>query len=150
MIDRLVQLFKTQEDAKTLSKHDKQLAAAALLVEAAVMDGNFDDDERTVVLDLLKGRFELSGEDALALTQQAETTVAESKELYAITRTVKDAFDHEERVEMIEMLWTVSLADGVIHDYEANLVRRVSGLLYVSDRESGEARKRAMASVDAK
>ena len=43
------------------------------------------------------------------------------------------------------MLWTVALADGVIHDYEANLVRRVCGLLYVSDRESGEARKRAQA-----
>ncbi|MEG3619303.1 TerB family tellurite resistance protein [Magnetovibrio sp. PR-2] len=147
MIDRLVQMFKTQEEDLPLSKHDKQLAAAALLVEAAVMDGNFDDDERTVVLDLLKDRFELSGEDAHALTQQAETTVAESKELYTLTRTVKDAFDHEERVEMIEMLWTVSLADGVIHDYEANLVRRVSGLLYVSDRESGEARKRALTSV---
>lgn len=145
MIDRLVQLFKAQDEAQPLSRHDKQLAAAALLVEAAVMDGNFDDDERTVVLDLLKDRFALSGEDAHALMSQAETTVEKSNELYTLTRTVKDAFDHEERVEMIEMLWTVALADGVIHDYEANLVRRVCGLLYVSDRESGEARKRAQA-----
>ena len=149
MIDRLVQLFKTQDEVQPLSKHDKQLAAAALLVEAAVMDGSFDNHERAVVLDLLKDRFQLSGEDALALTQQAEQAIEHSKELYTLTRTVKDAFNHEERVEMIEMLWTVSLADGEIHDYEANLVRRVSGLLYVSDRECGEARKRALASANA-
>ena len=46
---------------------------------------------------------------------------------------------------MIEMLWDVACADGVIHDFEANLVRRVAGLIHVSDRDSGAARKRALA-----
>ena len=42
------------------------------------------------------------------------------------------------------MLWEVAYADGELHDYEANLMRRVTGLLFVSDQESGEARKRAL------
>ena len=45
---------------------------------------------------------------------------------------------------MIEMLWEVALADGDIHHYESNLVRRVAGLLYVPDPESGAARKRVL------
>jgi uncharacterized tellurite resistance protein B-like protein len=43
------------------------------------------------------------------------------------------------------MLWEVAYADGTLHDYEASLLRRITGLLYVSDRESGEARKRVLA-----
>jgi uncharacterized tellurite resistance protein B-like protein len=46
---------------------------------------------------------------------------------------------------VIEMLWEVAYADGRLHDYEASLLRRVTGLLYVSDRDSGEARKRVLA-----
>ena len=50
----------------------------------------------------------------------------------------------EERVGILELLWEVVYADGTLHDYEASLLRRVAGLLYVSDRESGEARLRVM------
>ena len=57
---------------------------------------------------------------------------------------MKDGFSHDERVRMIEMLWEVVLADDEIHDHEANLLRRVAGLIYVSDRESGDARKRVL------
>ena len=51
----------------------------------------------------------------------------------------------EERIELIEMIWEVVYADGELHDYEANLLRRLGGLLYVSDRERGDARKRVLA-----
>lgn len=63
--------------------------------------------------------------------------------MYGLTRDIKNSLDHPERVELMEMLWQVAYADGVLHDYEANLMRRLAGLLYVSDQESGEARKRA-------
>ena len=56
-----------------------------------------------------------------------------------------DFFEPEERIALIEMLWEVAYADGELHDYEASLIRRITGLLYVSDRDSGEARKRVRA-----
>ena len=52
--------------------------------------------------------------------------------------------DHSERVDVIEMMWGVILADGIIDDFEANLMRRMNGLLYVSGMESAEAKERAL------
>ena len=62
----------------------------------------------------------------------------------AFTRVIKDRFSEDERVRMIEMLWTGAYADRRLHDYEASLVRRVAGLIYVADRDSGAARKRVL------
>ena len=47
----------------------------------------------------------------------------------------------------MEMLWEVAYADGTLHDYEANLLRRLTALIHVTDRESGQARKRALAKL---
>ena len=134
-----------QMDARPQS--DLKLASAALLVEAAVMDGQFDDAERTTIQALLQNRFELSEAETVELISDAEAAVEESSELYTLTRTIKNEFEHDERVNMIEMLWEVVYADGELDDYEANLVRRLNGLLHVSDRESGEARKRVLAKL---
>ncbi|MBF0247939.1 MAG: TerB family tellurite resistance protein [Alphaproteobacteria bacterium] len=129
------------------SAGDLELAAAALLVEAAVLDGDFADAERAAIHRLLEGRFKLDPREAADLVRDAEDAVANANELYTLSRTVKDNFDHEDRVDLLEMAWQVAYADGVVHDYEANLMRRLAGLLYVSDRENGEARKRAAAKI---
>lgn len=126
------------------SADDRQLACAALLVEAARLDEHFGPKERARVHELLKGRFGLGDDEAAALTAEAERTSEVSVEWQSLTRTVKDAFGHDERVEMVEMLWEVAYADGELHDYEASLLRRIAPLLYVSDRESGEARRRVV------
>jgi uncharacterized tellurite resistance protein B-like protein len=68
----------------------------------------------------------------------------DANRVYAATRLIRDAFSDAERIDMMEMLWEVAYADGELHDYEANLVRRVAGLLYVRDRDSGIARKRVI------
>ena len=149
MLKRIKNALFSNDAAKPAqpSQSDLKLASAALLVEAAVMDGSFDEAERTTIQALLQNRFELSGPDADELIGEAEAAVADSSELYTLTRTIKNEFEHEQRVQMIEMLWEVVYADGVLDDFEANLVRRLNGLLHVSDRESGEARKRVLAKL---
>lgn len=122
-----------------------RLAAAALLVEAARMDGEFGAAERETVLDLLERRFELTPADARELLDAAEAAAMRSTQLFAFTQAVKNAYDAEERIAMIEMLWEVAYADGELHDYEANLLRRVAGLIHVPDPVSGAARKRVLA-----
>lgn len=119
-------------------------AAAGLLVEAALLDGHFHDAERARIAELLRKRFELSAEEADSLIASAEAAAAENVEIYTITRVVRDHFDQAERVRMIEMLWEVAYADGDLDDYESNMMRRVTGLLYVTDQESGAARKRVL------
>lgn len=149
-------LFGGAEDAdgSHQSKHhdasELRLAAAALMVHAASVSGSSDATERDAVRAVLGRHFDLSAADAEALIDEVSDADAQSTELYGILRTIRQHLEPEERGAILEMLWEVAYADGVIHDYEANLARRVAGLLYVPDRDSGIARKRAMDRLNAK
>ena len=123
---------------------DAHVAAAALMVEAARLDGSFTDVERDRIQKLLVQRFQLTPWLAAELLARAERTATESVAWQGFTQAIKDGLAPEERIGIIEMLWEVVYADGQLHDYEASLLRRVTGLLYVGDRESGEARIRVM------
>lgn len=145
MFSALKNLLSGDASASPKGPDDLQLASAVLLVEAGHMDGSFDNDERAVVRRVLTEKFKLDSGELEDLFALAEEKVATANEIYSFTRTVKDKFSHGERIQMIEMLWEVVYADGVLDDYEANLVRRIAGLIYVSDVESGDARKRVLA-----
>ncbi len=147
MINRLKSLLSS--DAVTAeqmaSVGDRQLALAVLLVEAAYIDGTFDEVERAKIRELTQRCFELNEAEIAALIETAESLHRDAVDLVRFTRVVKDWFAPEERVEVIEMLCEVVYADGRIDDFEANLMRRLGGLLYVSDRDRGAAQKRVSA-----
>ena len=131
------------------SSHDRTASAAAvLLIEMAVMDGDFDACERTKITQLLAKQFEINQEEVAKLITEAEISVKEAVDLFSFTRILRDDYEQQERFKIIEMMWEVAYADGIVHDFEANLVRRATGLLNVSDRESGEARKRVLERLD--
>lgn len=146
MIERIKALIlgTNTSPARKSSQDALRLAVAALLVEASTMDGHFDKAERQTIRNLLQDRFDLSLNEIDTLLNDAQRALEKSGGLYVFTRTIKDTYGPAERVQMIEMLWEVVYADGVLDDFESNLVRRISGLLYVPDRESGEARKRVL------
>ena len=149
MIGRIKKLLASRNDVNiTADDEALKLASAALLLEAACMDGHADDVEISTIMNLLGGQFDLSAGEAGELVDAGREVLANSVELYGFTRTIKNSFSHEDRVRMIEMLWKVVYADGILHDFEANLVRRICGLIYVSDRESGDARKRVLEHLD--
>lgn len=151
MLDKLRTFFLDRGgapgDGERHTPDELHLAAAALLVEAACMDHDFGPEERETIERLLAERFEMPADEARKLVETAEREVAESVEVFSFVRTVKNRFSHEERVEMVEMLWQVVYADGELHDYEANLLRRLTALIHVSDQEGGAARKRALAKL---
>ncbi len=118
-------------------------AAAVLLVKAATYDGGAEETELAIVRQLLSARFDLSADDVATLIDDATQSADDSVDLYSFTKVVRETFDEDERIELVEMMWEVVHADGVVHDHEASLMRRVAGLLYVEDRDSGAARKRA-------
>ncbi len=119
------------------------LAAAALLAEVALGDSEFDAAERTVIARLLRERFGLA--EAARLVDAAERAARDASHLLRFTRVIKDNFSSAERIELIEMIWEVVYADGELHAYEDALLRRIAGLIYVSDRDRGAARKRVLA-----
>jgi uncharacterized tellurite resistance protein B-like protein len=145
MFRRLLSLFDNAGAAESESPEGDPLqrAAAVLLVMAASLDGRMDPHERASIDRLLGERLGVS--DAAALIEEAEEAAAESTDFFGVTRVINDRLPPEQRVAVIEMLWEVVYADGSVHDYEANLLRRIAGLLHVSDRDAGEARRRATA-----
>ncbi len=148
VLDRLKALLAGQTQVRGASSGaaDKvQLATVALLVEAAQMDDTFGPEERAKIIELVENRFGLSAAESHELLEAASAKVEEAVEVFGFTREIKNAFSPEERIEMMEMLWEVAYADGVLHDLEANLMRRLAGLLHVTDRDSGLARKRVLA-----
>ena len=154
MINRIKSFFDDRK-ARGAAAHgghtvdEFHLAAASLLVHAACVDADFDDDERAKIMALMESRLELSGDEARTLLAAAETAVDESVQLLGFTRAVKDNFSYAERVELIEMLWEVVYADGKVDEYESQLMRRIGGLVYVSDRDRGVARKRVLERLSA-
>ncbi len=129
---------------KTGNIDAEKLAAAALMVEVAVQDGEFEKTEREAIEKILTNKLNLSLEDARELLAQAEDKQSQSIQILSFTKEIKNHFDAEGRSHIMEMLWSVVFADGEEDDYESNLMRRIAGLLYISDKESGEIRKKVM------
>ena len=149
MINRVKALFGDRGGAPETngaghSHEELRIAAAALMVEAAQLDDDFDVRERAKIRDLVTERFGLGREESESLIEVAEERVAGASQLHGFTRVIKDAFTQEERLELVEMLWEVAYADGQLHHLEANMMRRLAGLLQVPDRDSGAARKRVL------
>lgn len=133
-----------KSDGSTHSHEEHALAAAVLLVEAACLDGEYSEEEGQTIHLLIRERFGLTEAEADDLLEVATDRQDQAVELHRFTNQIKQKFSHEERVQLIEMLWEVAYADGVLHDFEANLLRRIGGLIHVSDRERGEARRRVL------
>jgi uncharacterized tellurite resistance protein B-like protein len=126
------------------SRDALQTAVAALLVETARVDDRYDARERAVIDRLLEQRFGLDPDSAHALQEQGAHNASHSVQLFGFARTINERLPRERRVGLIEMLWEVAYADGILDPLEDSLVRQVSGLIDVSDHERGEAKRRVM------
>jgi uncharacterized tellurite resistance protein B-like protein len=153
MLDRFLAFFDGRKAAPRSADaghtpDEFHLAAAALLVHAATADAEFDTSERARIEWLCTERFGLNPAEAKALIAAAEREVDDSVQLLRFTRTIKDGFGYDERVHLMEMLWEVVYADEVVEAHEAQLMRRIAGLIYVEDRDSGIARSRVRARLE--
>jgi uncharacterized tellurite resistance protein B-like protein len=141
MLNRIRRLFDQPDH--TLDQLDGPervpLAAACLMLEAAGLDDAVTPTEMATIRRLLSSHFKLETGEVEALLTAAENVSQGSAQWYAFTSRLKDALGYDERVAIIEMLWHVVYADGALHHLEQSLLRRVGGLLYVSDRDRGEA-----------
>jgi uncharacterized tellurite resistance protein B-like protein len=127
--------------AENLREEELRLAAAALLVGGAVIDGQVDTEERRKLKAIFQTRFDLGGDEALRLLGEAEAREHEAVDLYRFTSVLCRELDQDGRKRIVEMLWEVVMADGVVHEFEANLVWRAAELLGVSTRDRVLLRK---------
>ncbi len=144
MFDQILGFLGGTQDDAALALDQTQVAAAAVLVEAARMDDHFDERERQTLRRILGQRFALSPADTERLLDAAERENQATNQLFRFTHVLVTHLAPEQRIPIVEMLWEVAYADGDLSPEEDALIRRVAGLLYVSDRDRGLARQRAL------
>jgi uncharacterized tellurite resistance protein B-like protein len=122
--------------------NDYRLAAAALLVHAAAIDGEMSQAERDKLHAVVKQRFGLDDAMTDELVDQATAAEHEAVDLYHFTSLLNRTLDEEGRAKIVEMMWQIVYADGQRDELEDNLLWRAADLLGVSPRERIELRRR--------
>lgn len=128
-------LVSTESEPKAFAENDYRVAAVALLVHVADIDGEMDISERQRIKNLIAERFGLDPVASARLIARAERADRESVDLYHFTSVLKRALDEAGRHKVIEMMWDIAYADGNVDEFEENVVWRVAELLGVSSRD---------------
>ena len=119
-------------------------AVTILLLEACQIDGDTGNIEIEYIKKLLINKFNFTPDQAEKNLVEALEKSDERIEIFSQIKIILNEMNHEERIDVIEMMWGVILSDGIVDDFEANLMRRMNGLLYVSGEESALAKQRAL------
>lgn len=139
-----IQKITSKEKKEEEYKGEDIQAVIILLLEACQIDGETDEVEIEYINKLLINKFNFTESESKENINQAISNSEERVEIFSQIKIILNEMDHKERVDVIEMMWGVILSDGVVDDFEANLMRRMNGLLYISGTESAEAKERAM------
>jgi uncharacterized tellurite resistance protein B-like protein len=142
MFQQLIRAFQAPVPQR---QPDVKLSVAVLLVEAARQDDQFEPRERAVIEALLTQKFDMTAVECAALLAAAVARSEQMVQIQGHTSELLDAMTQDERIGVIEMLWDVAYADGVLDPEEDLLIRKVAGLIAVTDRERVVARNRVMA-----
>ncbi len=136
------------DDGKHPSRYDDgdyRLAAAALLLHVAGIDGNVSDVERDKVHAVIKQHFNLDDDATDELVAEAAEVEQKSIDLYQFTVRLNRSLDETARARIVEMMWQIVFADGIVTEFEDNLIWRAADLLGVSRHERIALRERVAA-----
>ena len=132
MISKIKSFFaKNVLEPEDAAVKTEQLAAAALLVEVMVIDGNLDEQELASISQTLCQILALSSEQVDELIRLSRDEVAEATSLYQFTREINTHFDAEQKMNLLTAMWRVAFADGYLDKHEESIIRRVADLLHI-------------------
>ena len=115
---------------------NKNILITSLLIHAAKIDDNYTNVEKEIIKKALISLKAITTNEAEELIKKAEQKEQESNQIIEFTREIKKN-PMEFRLKIVEILWKIIYSDGTSNNYESNLIRRVCGLLYISDKDSG-------------
>ena len=141
----LLKNFLNNKNSKEEKEDNKDLELlCGLMIEAAYTDGQIDKYELNKIKLSLINIFGADLNEVDFVIKEAISNKDNSKSLHHYTSYINKNFTDEKKLHLIEVLWEIVLSDGEVHDFESNLIRRLAGLLYISDVNSGNAKKRAL------
>ncbi len=147
MVNTIKQFFgkyvkPSSEVTDNISEHALQIATAALLIEMMRADTDISQEEEAKVISTIRDKFQLTGEETAALIELALDKVWEATGYFEFTSLMNKGFSHEQKIMVIEHLWEVAFADGILDKHEEYMVRKIADLIYVSHKDFIHAKLR--------
>ncbi len=144
MLNLLKNILNSQNSLEDKNNNKDLELLCGLMIEAAYTDGKIDASELNKIKLSLINTFSEDPNEVNLTLKKAEENKNNSKSLHYYTSFINKNFEDKKKILLIETLWEIVLSDGEVHDFESNLIRRLAGLLYISDVDSGNAKKRAL------
>ena len=129
----LKNFFKKNERESSINKN---VLIIALLIHAAKIDENYTENEKKIIKKVIMDLNKISSNQADELLKLAEKKEEESNQIIEFTKEIKK-YSMEFKLKIVEIIWKIVYSDGTSDDYESNLIRRICGLLYISDKDNG-------------
>ena len=129
----LKNFFKKKEKD---SSNNKNVLIIALLIHAAKIDENYTENEKKIIKKVIMDLNKINSNQADELLKLAEKKEGDSNQIIEFTKEIKK-YSMEFKLKIVEIIWKIVYSDGTSDDYESNLIRRICGLLYVSDKDNG-------------
>ena len=143
MLQSLKNIFSADQDLNIENNNKEIDLLSGLMIEAANTDGEITQEELNKISNSLINVFKEDPNIVEVSLTKAFENKDNSKSLYHYTSKLNKSYNYEKKIQLIEVLWEIILADNEVHDFETNLIRRLAGLLYISDVECGNAKIRA-------
>ena len=115
---------------------NNNILVIALLIHAAKIDENYTEIEKKIIIKAIIQLYNTSFNESEKLLKLAEKKEEESNQIVEFTREIKK-YPIEFRLKIIEIIWKIVYSDDTSDNYESNLIRRICGLLYISDKDNG-------------
>ncbi|MEC7831406.1 MAG: TerB family tellurite resistance protein [Pseudomonadota bacterium] len=142
MIKLLNRIFGNKEESQsTLTSSDIDLAIIVILLRAAAIDGDKDKIELDAIKEIALNSLNIKYQDFKDLYQKALEEEDFSADLYKWTKIINDNYDEKAKLNIYRLACKIINIDGKIDPFESNFTRRLSGLLYLTDKQAGEIRK---------
>lgn len=134
---------KNKNKFDEINNLDKAVMISSLMIECAKSDDFFSDKEKDLILDILKKKLYLNDEECKLCYKTALDSTNKSVEVYSLTKDIRDNFSKDEIIIIFQYLWQIILSDGIIDDFEASVMSKLTGLFHLTGKESSEAKKAA-------
>lgn len=137
MIDAIKRFFDQSLNKADNEQPDQrtcrlQLATAALMFELLKTDQIIDERETATLRNILRHKFQLDEDRLQEIIELAELESRQAVSLYEFTSLVNEHYDYPDRVQLVENLWRLALADDHLDKYEEQMIRRTADLLHVA------------------
>jgi len=138
MLASIRELFQSQlqdNPTRPLDEAQKRLACAALLIEVAIIDNEFDADELESLKTILNKDMNIPKAELDELVTFAQHECSEATSMYTFTQQVNKHCSFAEKFDLVTYMWRIAYADGDLDKYEEYIIRKVSGLIHLGHGE---------------